>query len=159
MTPSNVIPFTATSPAYRTGCSAVETGASHGPPAGAHPIPADLEQLAATHADDLRRGSALDALLDVFEAAKDTRNNRPHVPEGVIAAAAVELLAPVLVELGEIIGRLARRGALAEAEGLDRELSGMSQDDQLALWRDLTPAQRSAVIWVQAAAMTPGGAA
>jgi len=138
---------------------AAETGAGHGPIAGAHPFPADLEPLAASHADDLRLGSICDAVEDLIERARDERTGYAHRPMGVIADVALDGLLKIKADLDATVRALSVRGALAEAQELDRELADKSPDEQISVWRELTPAQRSAVIHVQKLAMTGGGAA
>lgn len=157
-----ILPFqrsSATSPAYRTGCSAVETSPSAPPPlALGDTLPADLEPLAQSHAEDLRLGSICDAVDDLIERASDERNGYAHRPLGVIADIALDGLLKVKADLDATVRSLSARTALAEARELDREISNMDQAEALAVWRTLTKAQQSAVIWVQSQAM-PGGAA
>lgn len=158
---ASILPFpfsSATSPAIRTGCSAAGTGASHRPPAGAQTLPADLEALATAHAETLRMGSICDQLADLLERVTDERSGYAHRPIGVMADVALDGLLKVKDDLDATIRSLAIRGALAEARELDQELSNQPQDEALATWRELTPAQRSAVIWVQQQALDGGAA-
>lgn len=155
-----VIPFAREPLSYRNSEGSRGTSPSARPPLALgdtlHP---DLEALADSHADDLRMGSVAEAVFELFGVARDARNNRPHVPAGIIAAAVVELLAPVLVELETVIAREARRGAVREAHELDHEFAEMEPGEQAREIGFLTPAQRSALIWAQARAMPPHGAA
>lgn len=158
-----IIPFTRRVAVHPGGPAAGETVSAAPRPTQAAaettPIPGDLEALAASHAADLRMGSICDAVEDLIERARDERTGYAHRPVGVIADIALDGLLKVKADLDATIRSLALRGALAEAKELDRELSDQPQDDAIALWRELTPAQRAAVIWVQQQAMAPGGAA
>jgi len=155
-----ILPFTRRVAVHPGGPATGEKAPeSIAPAPGATPIPGDLEALAASHAADLRLGSICDAVEDLIERATDERAGYAHRPLGVIADIALDGLLKVKADLDATVRALAARTALAEARELDRELSDMDQAEALSLWRELTPAQKSAVIWVQSEAMTPGGAA
>ncbi len=156
---TNIIPFARGTADSRPTSPQRAERASVAPRTDAPPIPGDLEALTESHIADLRMGSVAESLFELFGVSRDARNNRPHVPEGAVAGAVVELLAPVIIEVDNVILRLARRGAVAEAQELDRALSDLPQAEALDLWRTLSKPQQSAVIFVQQQAMTTGGAA
>ena len=146
----------ATSPASRTGGSAAGKGVGQAPLADAQPVHVDLVALADCHAADLRLGSISDAVNDLIERASDERCAYAHRPVGAIAEVAFDALRNLQADLDVTIARLAERAALAEATELDERLSGLPFDEAMEIWRELTPAQQSAVIWVQARALNGG---
>jgi len=154
-----IIPFSRRVAVYPGGPATGETAPARALDAGATHIPADLEALVASHAEDLRMGSILDVVDDLIERATDERAGYAHRPLGVIADIALDGLLKVKADLDATVRSLAARTALAEARELDRELSDLDLTGALEIWRELTPAQQGAVIWVQSEAMTPGGAA
>jgi len=162
MSAPNIIPFTR-SP-VRSGpdtLGAAETGAGHGPIAGAHPFPADLEPLAASIFADLSMGTVFEGLSALIDRALAERVDHRVKPLAAIADAAVDPLMDLRERLTEVMTRLARSQALAEARELDAAFAEMPQDDQAVELGYLRADQRKALLWAQAEAMAAatGGAA
>lgn len=162
----HVLPFqipTATSPANRTGCSAVGTVSAVPAPKSAAettPFPEALEPLAASHFSDLQSGAVYAGLAELIDAALadrdkhfDARTNGFKAPAGVIADSLIDRLMDAREALHVTMAAEARKGALAEARELDAEYSAMTQAEIELELQFLRPCQRQALLWAQAEAI------
>lgn len=116
---------------------------------GAHPFPADLEPLAASIFADLATDSVFEGLTALIDRALSERVEHRVKPLAAIADAAVDPLMDLRESLTEVMTRLARSQAIAEARDLDAAFADMPQDDQAVELGWLRADQRKALLWAQ----------
>lgn len=117
--------------------------------AAPEPFPAELEDLAKSHALDFRDGSAFDFLAGLMARVQDDLYSAGQTPMRRIAAAMADPLHDLKEAIETKIAGMAREAAYREALELEEQFASMAEADVLKEYGFLSTAQQRALVWAQ----------